>query len=305
VDNEAAWGYRVLTLRQAGQPRPEAGWKKLAVVQNAKEWQGKIQVAAGGWYRLEVRAEINGKIVADAHVEPFGVGEVFMVAGQSYAAGANDQLMKISDQEKRVTAFDPVAETWRVADDPQPMVGDGGTIWPPLGNVLVPLLRVPVGFVNVAESGTASRQWLPGEKLYKRLSSAGKDVGRFRFVLWQQGESDVIEKTPVKLYVHRLSIIRRELEREWGFAPPWLLAKSTLHPTVYNDPAHEAQSRSAIDELWHTRGFRPGPDTDILGGANRAGRDARRHFTAIGQQRAGLLWFAAIWHELNHPHREE
>jgi hypothetical protein len=161
-----------------------------------------------------------------------------------------------------------------------------------------------VGFVNVAESGTASRQWLPGGQLYKRLSLAGKEVGKFRFVLWQQGESDVIEKSPVELYVRRLSRIRRELEHEWKFAPPWLLAKSTFHPTVYNEPEQEARIRSAIGELWVTSGFRPGPDTDILGAANRAGRDARRHFTAIGQQRAGLLWFAAIWQELNHPRPE-
>jgi hypothetical protein len=301
VGDGAVWSYRLSTLKQ---PAGKAAWKKFDMIHDADKWHGKIRVPAGGWYRLEFRAESHGKVVAETHVAPFGVGEVFVVAGQSYAAGANDKLLKVEDPEKRVAAFDPVTKLWQVANDPQPIVGDGGTIWPPLGDLLAPLLRVPVGFVNVAESSTASRQWVPGEKLYKRLSSAGKDVGRFRFVLWQQGESDVIENTPAELYVRRLSNIRRELAREWGLAPPWLLAQSTFHPTVYDDPEQEGTIRSAIGKLWTMNGFRAGPDTDILGGENRAGRDARRHFTAMGQRRAALLWFAAIWQELNHPRPE-
>lgn len=35
-----------------------------------------------------------------------------------------------------------------------------------------------------------------------------------------------------------------------GVDAPWLLAKSTLHPTVYQDPMGEERIRAAIDELW-------------------------------------------------------
>lgn len=86
----------------------------------------------------------------------------------------------------------------------------------------------------------------------------------------------------------------------WGFNPPWLLAKSTLHPTVYNDPLGERRIRDAIGELWRLPGFRPGPDTDVLGGENRGDSKSRRHFSAVGQKRAALLWFAILWNEL-HP----
>ncbi len=246
----------------------------------------------------------DGQSVAQAHVEPFGVGEVFLVAGQSYAVGANDELMKVEDSEQRVAAYNFVSGTWQVAKDPQPNAGDGGTIWPPLGDILVPLARVPIGFVNVAAGGTASRQWMPGEPLYKRLAEAGQRIGRFRAVLWQQGESDVIEKVSTETYVSHLTTIRQDLERTWGFAPPWLLAKSTLHPTVYIDPVHEGQIRDAIDRLCLTNGFQHGPDTDILGGINRGGPDTRRHFSGIGQRRAAWLWFASIWQVLNQPSNE-
>lgn len=231
-------------------------------------------------------------------MEPVGVGEVLVIAGQSYADGANDELFKVDDPQGRVAAFDRVKNSWRVAHDPQPNIATGGTIWPPLGDLLLPIVQVPVGFVNVAVGGTASRQWLPGEALYENLSKAGSAIGRFRAVLWQQGESDVIEGISTEKYVANLTAIRAKLAEEWKFSPPWLLAKSTLHPTVYNNPAGEARIRAAIDELCKQPGFRPGPDTDILAGENRGGPKTRRHFTGLGQRRAALMWFAAVWQEL-------
>lgn len=262
-------------------------------------WSGQAHVPAGGWYKLEIEAKNDDRVVAKADVEPFGVGEIFIIAGQSYASGTNDELMKIDDARGRIVAYDTVNKSWRIANDPQPNCGDGGTIWPSLGNLLLPLARVPIGFINVAASGTSTRQWLPGEKLYEQLRDAGKEAGRFRAVLWQQGESDVIEHRSTEYYVQNLVTIRERLATDWGFSPPWLLAKSTLHPTVYKDIEGEARIRAAIDQLWGMPGFRPGPDTDILGGENRGPIGTRQHFSGIGQRRAGLMWFAAVWCELN------
>jgi len=293
----ARFEFRVVVL--AGGYGSSTNWKTLEgrPVQNG--FAATARIAAGGWYRLEVRQMEGDRILAEAHVEPIGVGEVLLIAGQSYAEGANDERIKIEDPAGRVAALDTVKREWRIADDPQPNVNDGGTIWPPLGDMLVPTLRVPVGFVNVAVGGTASRQWLPGEKLYLNLAAAGKAVGQFRAVLWQQGESDVIEHVSTGTYVKHLRAIREGLVREWGFEPPWLAAKSTMHPTVYNNPAGEGAIRAAIDELCREgTGFRRGPDTDVLGGENRGGIGSRRHFSGIGQRRAALLWFAALWPEL-------
>jgi hypothetical protein len=301
--NAQSWQYRIVPLGEG--PEAAADWKPLAASVESNKWSGSIHVPAGGWYRLEIRAEGQGRVVGRDQVEPFGVGEVFLIAGQSYAAGANDELLSIEDPEKRVVSYDTISGEWRVANDPQPNVGDGGTIWPPLGDLLVPLARVPVGFVNVAAGGSASREWLPGAPYFEAFSAAGKKIGRFRAILWQQGESDVIEKTPTEVYVRNLPTIRQALEQEWRFAPPWLLAKSTLHPTVYDNPTDEGQIRAAIHQLWNTRGFRPGPDTDILGGINRGGPNTRQHFSGIGQRRAAQLWFAAIWQELNNPQPEK
>jgi hypothetical protein len=282
-------------------PRGEGGrndWTALEVARSGRTITSTANILAGGWYRLEVRGLEGTRVTASLAVEPVGVGEVFVIAGQSYAAGTNDALLRVEDTEGRVVAHDLAAKTWRVAHDPQPAVGDGGTIWPAFGDSLRPMVRVPIGLVNVAVAGTSSRQWLPGTPLYQNLEAAGKAIGRFRAVLWQQGESDVIEKVATDVYVANLQTIRAGLVRAWGFEPPWLLAKSTLHPTVYNDSVHEGLIRCAIDRLWGTPGFRPGPDTDILGGENRGGPKSRRHFSEVGQRRAALLWFTAVWAEL-------
>jgi hypothetical protein len=275
------------------------GWTPVEARQTGLRWSGVVRLPAGGWYRVEVRWRRGDRVLQSVGVEPFGVGEVFVIAGQSYAGGFNDERTRIDDAAGRVVAYDVKRKSWRVAHDPQPDVGGGGTIWPPMANALLPMVRVPIGMANVAVGATSSRQWLPQGPLFENLVTAGSDVGRFRAVLWQQGESDVIEKTDAATYVKNLVAIRQAAAKKWGFELPWLLAKSTLHPTVYNDPVNEGQIRDAIGRLWRLPGFRPGPDTDILGGENRGDMKSLRHFSPIGQRRAGLLWFAAIWNELN------
>jgi len=289
--------YRTVLLAEAfGQP---VAWTRFEAKRDAENVSGKLRIPAGGWYRLEIRQMVGQQMRAEAFVEPFGVGEVLVVAGQSYADGANDELQKVTEKQNRVVAYDVVKRTWVVANDPQPNIATGGTIWPGLGDLLVPVAQVPVGFVNVAVGGTSSRQWLPGEKLYKGLENGGLSAKRFRAVLWQQGESDVIENVATEKYVENLTRIRSELAKTWGFEPPWLMAKSTLHPTVYVRPIEEGRIRDAIELLCRQPGFKRGPDTDALGGENRGGIMSRRHFSPIGQRRAALLWFVPLWNEIH------
>ncbi len=292
------WQSRVVTLE--GVKEPDTDWKPFDAIVTGQKFDGTVRVAAGGWYRLEVRAIGDKSMIATGQVEPIGVGEVFVVAGQSYATNCNDERFKVAEPHGRVVAFDSAKGTWAVANDPQPAPdgSDGGSIWPPLGDALAKELRVPIGFANVAVGATSSMQWMPEGQLHPRLVKAGQTLGRFRAVLWQQGESDVIARTTAEKYVANLKTIRETAAKAWGFEPPWLLAKSTLHPTVYNDPAGEGRIRGAIDELVKLPAFRAGPDTDTLTGENRGDAKSRRHFSKIGQQHAAEMWLAVIRREL-------
>ena len=279
-------------------------WKRLPITSSTGEGNSvtsSILVPAGGWYRLEIRyTSGDGKTQHSGDVERFGVGEVFLVAGQSYATNTNDEKQNVTDPLQRVVAFNAASQTWNVANDPQPAPdgSDGGSIWPPLGDSLVGDLGVPVAFVNVAVGATSSTRWLPEGDLHKRLCETGKRIGRFRALLWQQGESDVIEKTTTDQYVANLSLIRARAVRAWGFEPVWLAAKSTHHPTVYIDPEGEGRIRTAIDKLAQIQGFGAGPDTDSLTGENRGDAKSRRHFSAVGQRRAAEMWRSVLLERL-------
>jgi len=290
------FAYRIISKEEF--QAPNQPWMAFLPGQANELWESEIEIPAGGWYRLQLRCATSTRTIESAAVEPIGVGEVFLIAGQSNAGGYSDGRMLIDDPQQRVVAYNIKTGEWAVANDPQPNAGPGGSIWPPMCNALVSVLDVPIGMVNVAVDSTSSSQWLPGDNLFPLLAKAARTIRQFRAVLWQQGESDVIGKTTTVDYVDHLTTIRTALENEAGVHAPWLLAKSTFHPTVYNDPVHEAQIRDAIDILWKTSGFLPGPDTDILAGSNRGGPNSRRHFTAEGQKHAGLMWFAIVWSEL-------
>ena len=285
--------YRVVQLQDAFGTAVD--WSPLKL--DLDPCKALADVPTGGWYRLDIRALVNGQVGALAAVEPVGVGEIFLIAGQSYADNCNDEQLRVGDPHGRVVAYDSAAGSWRIAHDPQPTPSpyrDGG-IWPVVGDALLAAVRAPIGFVNVAVGGTASSAWLPGQKNYLNLVRAGKAVGSFRYVLWQQGESDVIENVPTETYIRNLIAIREASAKDWGFEPRWLLAKSTLHPTVYNNPSGEQSIREAIDRLWTMEGFAPGPDTDMLGGDNRGDAGSKRHFSPQGQRAAGRMWAACIW----------
>ncbi|MGL4461571.1 MAG: sialate O-acetylesterase [Planctomycetia bacterium] len=294
---------RVVALRPDDEKKPVVDWSPAKLNRDKGRVAFIVRTPAGGWYRLEVRFQEGATTVGTAAVEPFGVGELFIIAGQSYATNCNDERLTPADPDRRAVAYDAAAKSWRPAVDPQPAPdgSDGGSIWPPFADLLVPALGVPIGFVNVAWGGASSEQWLSGGQLHARLVDAGKAVGPVHAVLWQQGESDVIAKTSTEKYVENIAAVRAAAENAWGRSPPWLLAKSTLHPTVYVDPEGEARIRNGIDVLCAKPGFRPGPDTDMLGGLHRGGPTTRRHFSGPGQRAAAALWFAEVWKLLNQP----
>ena len=49
-------------------------------------YSGSITVR-GGWYELQVRGTLNGNVISSTDLQRVGVGEVFLVAGQSNAQG--------------------------------------------------------------------------------------------------------------------------------------------------------------------------------------------------------------------------
>lgn len=282
-------------------------WSKMSTEFLDGKYNALVEIPAGGWYRIDIR-EVKGlQVINSAQVEPIGIGEVFVIAGQSYASNCNDKQNTVQDKQGRVTVYDFYTNQWRVAHDRQPCFDNEawedflqtGSIWPITMDYLITCIRVPIGMVNAAYGGTATREWLPKEILFSNLTNACKWAEDFRYILWQQGESDVIEATSTQKYKENMRIIKNSLAEATKMVRPWILAKSTYHPTCYNTPEIEGWIRKAIHELCMEEGFIEGPDTDILGGVHRSGTDASAHFSYDGQKAAGLLWFSTLWNQIN------
>jgi hypothetical protein len=286
-------------------------------------------VLAGGWFRVEVRLlDSSGTVVAEGSVEPVGVGEVFVVAGQSYAAGCHERHYSLADPMGRVVAASPEMPEWRYAHDPQPRIAQRidpvvfteffeavartghqgfplgehspfhGSIWPVFGDRLLALERVPVALMHAAVSGTRIGHWAPGTQVFGNLVDAVNLVGDHRAVLWQQGESDVMHRTSTDDYVEQLTKVRATLVEQTGLDRLWLVAKSTHHTTEWHQQPAGNAVRSAHEVVATRPGFRAGPDTDALRGPHyRAGVYRGGHFTALGQETAGLLWAGEV-HDL-------
>ncbi len=75
----------------------DAAWQKLVVSGDGRlDFEGSITSPAGGWYRLELRARLGEEIVAEANVAHVGVGEVFVIAGQSNSANHGGEKQRVA-----------------------------------------------------------------------------------------------------------------------------------------------------------------------------------------------------------------
>lgn len=223
------------------------------------------------------------------------VGEVFIVAGQSNAAGSCATLFAATSPLVRTGLVgDDGRLTWRAGHDPQVLNG-GGSVWPLVGDVLAKRLETPVGFVNVAVGGSSIRDWAPGTPYFERLVMVLRALGPqgVRAVLWHQGESD--SALTAEEYATRLTAIIEATRSVVKTEPPltWVVARAS-----FKDGQTFAGVRDGQRRVWETGLALPGPDTDQLGPDMR--QPDQVHFNTAGTAAAAQLWAAALLQEVFH-----
>lgn len=291
-------------------------WLRVGGSASGRKLAGAVEAPAGGWWKLEVRVSRGGQEVARGSVAHVGIGEVFVIAGQSNSAnhGEEKQLPKTD----RVVAFDGTA--WRLAADPQPGAsGQGGSFLPPFADAVVAKENVPVGIIACGIGATSVREWLPKgttfpnpptiesrvQKLpsgqwaskgeaYAMFVARMRSVGAhgFRAVLWHQGESDANQKDatrtlPGKLYREYLERLIRDSRRDIGWDAPWFVAQASYH--VPGDEGSE-EIRAAQASLWRDGIALAGPDCDALKGKLRERDGQGVHFSGPGLREHGAQW---------------
>ena len=301
-------------------PDANGAWQPLAFKAGADAFRAELDAPAGGWFRLEVRALAAGKTLAETNVPHVGLGEVFVIAGQSNSANHGEE--KQQTKTSLVAAFD--GKAWRLAHDPQPGAsGGGGSFLPPFGDALAERLKVPIGIVATGVGATSVREWLPagtrfpnpptllgnvtqlpsGEweskgRIYTNFTARVKQLGPrgFRAVLWHQGESDANQRDatrtlPGPLYAQFLTQLIRDSRRELGWDAPWFVAQVSYHV-----PGDEASPdiRAAQASLWQPGLAHAGPDSDALKGELRERGGQGVHFSGPGLREHAAKWVEQV-----------
>jgi hypothetical protein len=291
-------------------------WQRVGGSITGTKLNGTVEAPAGGWWKLEVRVMDGKREFAGGSVAHLGIGEVFVVAGQSNSANYGEE--KQTPQSGRVASSD--GTTWRLALDPQPGAGgSGGSFLPPLGDALVEALGVPVGFISCGIGSSSVREWLPkdatfpnpptvesrveklpdgtwrskGEAhtmLMARIRSAGSRG--IRAVLWHQGESDANQKDTTRtlagpLYREYLERIIGDSRGAAGWEIPWFVARASYH--VPGDEGSE-EIRAAQASLWTDGIALEGPDSDALKGDLRERGGQGVHFSGPGLREHAAKW---------------
>ncbi|TAE31613.1 MAG: hypothetical protein EAZ91_07175 [Cytophagales bacterium] len=291
---------------QAGQGT-NTGW--LAVDGSPQNGRfGGMVTLRGGWYRLFVRAVAGNTVVGESTIDRVGVGEVFVVAGQSNASGGH--LTNPGANDDRVSVVN-----WFEDDLPEARLpltfSQAGTnnrmapfnplhMWGMLGDRLVNRLNVPVLFLGAAYGGANSEVFklsalgqnpggTPGPYLmpYRPIGAALDHYARrtgVRAVLWHQGESDNGWRG-TQAYFDNVKTVIDKTRQQSGFGRlPWVVSRVS-YIGGRTDPAIIAaqnQLIQSIDQVF------PGPETDGYTGPDD--RFDGLHFGGNGLNTLTNLW---------------
>ena len=161
----------------------ETPWIDIDSNPNGGFFQGQI-TGKGGWYSLQIRLFDNEKLVDSIRLNRMGIGEVFVIAGQSNAQGIGKDKGDPGAKDERVISasfsntmdnvadfnneFKYIGSNTNFPEDQYRSLGTNTVIgpkglsnyyWASLGDSLVTKFNVPVCFFNAGWGGTTSLNW--------------------------------------------------------------------------------------------------------------------------------------------------
>lgn len=254
--------------------RPVLPWQKCETLPDGT-WQGCLaDVPAGGLYRIETKMTYEGwdgfSLTRGDMVHHIGVGDLYVIAGQSNAAGRAQE--PVTDLPSMAVHLLREGGNWDIATHPMAdstrarFTGHyanhnpGHNPFLAFGKRIHAATGWPVGFIMAAYGGAPLRWWNPAENgaLFREMLHIIQScTDSVRGVLWYQGEGDAMENTG-STYAERFANMVHETRRALGSKTlPFFtvqLGRYTGTPDNNTDTAwaevREAQ-RSAAHSLPH------------------------------------------------------
>ncbi|WP_128548451.1 sialate O-acetylesterase [Larkinella soli] len=302
----------------------DTDWQTVQDQPKGGVFQGVIR-GTGGWYRLEVRGWDGSTLVGQDNVLRVGIGEVFIITGQSNAQGfqqkgaegaADDRVNCITyDNSVTNSLENPPSPSFRQlgADALVGPRGQSAWCWGILGDMIVQRYQVPVLFINTAWEGTAIHNWVESANgqitknvFADRFFPQGMPYGNLlialryfsalqglRAVLWQQGETDNHIRARQTEYYNNMQYLINKTRADSKRYTAWMLARSS-----YNlgrlDPGIIAAQNQVINTF--NNNVWAGPETDKIQipRYDAVNGDGGTHFGGEGLRQVAEAWFASM-----------
>lgn len=237
---------------------------------SAGSYSGTLTSQAAGQGTLSVRFTNDTAVVAT--VADVGIGDVFILAGDSIAEGRGTNAQSFSHATLKAAVFKQ-NDAWALANDPIDQGTVDGSHWPLLATYLMADQSVPMGFVTTATGstdvyGSGSNQWAKNNSAYAELISqataATTGANGFKGILFHLGPNAIVNgTTPTQAnYNAAIDQLVSDLTADVTGAPKVAFAicgeVGTGSPT--DRRAAEDHVRFAIMEAWgDNANVKPGP----------------------------------------------
>lgn len=274
----------------------------VSLVKEGTSYTGVLpNIPGGGWYQLDVKAfdkttrnELDSKTV-----EKVGVGEVFITGGQSNSC--NFGGAKTTAKNDIVSAFNVKTQEWQHCEDSQPSnsgfnTGNGGgSAWPSMGDALVALTDVPVGFISTGV-GSAKIEELRTTHYFaiKDAITYLKPYG-YRAFLLHQGEADTPGTDRTK-YLESLQELIKQTRTDAGYDLNWVIAQVSYAWSNYNDQKKMESMKETQRAACNDYNIFVGPTTDDLQGEYR--HTDNLHLSELGLIEHGKRWADVVYKKL-------
>lgn len=278
---------------------------------NAREFRCGLEVPAGGWYTLTVRAfDTAGTLIGESTVSKVGVGEVFVAAGHSFCSNFQGDRPGKAEDDRVATCIDwtntpPAHLAFRHADDPlRPADARRASVWPAMGDVLVRQLHVPVLVISTGIGGTTVARWRTvaedpssGDSSYVACRETLRHWTPYtglRAVIWFGNENDLNQGPTAEVFADNFRRLIARSRIDAGFPNlPWVIAFDAYDPGILAKigPVEMQRRKERIDRgaqmVLETVPFTyDGPQSDDLGPEFR--RSDGDHFNEAGVRQLGV-----------------
>ncbi len=260
-------------------------------------FSGTLSNQTGGQGTLTVR--FVNSTGTSASISYVGVGDVYVIAGQSNASGKGTNNQSYSHPTLKAGLFgnddvwknltDPVDSNSGQVDSVSSDTGAGGSVWPLLATYILNDQGVPVAFIPAPKGGTSITQWDQGllastlyGSMYRRINEV---TGGIKAVLYFQGETDASNSMSTATYLSYLNALANNINSDFGVKTVVGMIGNASYTATQLDNIRLAQISG-----WNTNAnIIPGPNVVDVNLADESGDNL--HFKSD----ADLAVFAARW----------